>query len=128
MRFWPAPLDIRHLAEWRTQLIMFNYISFKFENPLKERIALAAGRCLPTHTGNRGLLCLNYVIRPWAAALGGALDLGLPAPKAQSSGSSYARPSEPHSVLANDLGPTEPQRWHTMAAEERNPAKACPRP
>lgn len=71
MRFRPAPRDIRLLAEWRTWLITFNYISFKFENPLKERIALAAGRCLPTRRGNRGLLCLNYVMLPWAAALGG---------------------------------------------------------
>lgn len=82
MRFRPAPRDIRLLAEWRTWLITFNYISFKFENPLKERIALAAGRCLPTRRGNRGLLCLNYVMLPWAAALGGrGARPGLACPK-----------------------------------------------
>lgn len=64
----PASLGARHLAEWRTRLIRFNYISFKFKNPLKERIALAASRCLPTHRGNHGLLCLNYVTLPWAVA------------------------------------------------------------
>lgn len=52
----------------RTRLIMFNYVSLKFKNPLKERIALAAGWCLPTHRGNHGLLCLNYVMLPWAVA------------------------------------------------------------
>lgn len=71
VRLWPAALDTRHPAERRAWLIMFNDTSFKFENPLKERTALAAGPCLPAHSGNCGLLCLNYVMLPWAAALRG---------------------------------------------------------
>lgn len=59
-----------YLAEWHPWLIMFNYISFKFKNPLKERIALAPGWCLPTRSGNRGLLCLNYVTLLWAVSPG----------------------------------------------------------
>lgn len=66
-------------AEMGTRLIMLNYISFEFKNPLKERIALAAGRCLPTHRVNRGLSCRNYVTLPWAAAGSrGAPTLGPP--------------------------------------------------
>lgn len=51
-------------SQRRTQLITSNYISFKSKNPLKERTALAAGRCLPTHRGNHGFLCLNYGMLP----------------------------------------------------------------
>ena len=78
----------RHTApsRTRTRLIMFNYISLKFKNPLKERIALAAGRCLPTHRGNHRLLCLNYVMLPWLGSRGTRRGLGRGPPR-----STYAR-------------------------------------
>lgn len=85
MRFWPAPLGVQYSAEWHTWLIMLNYLSFKFRNPLKERVALAASPCLPTHRGDRGLSCLNYVTLLWAEDAGNVEGLVLgPPPKSQS--------------------------------------------
>ncbi|XP_053063036.1 basic proline-rich protein-like [Acinonyx jubatus] len=109
MRFSPASLGIRHLAEWHTWLIRFNYVSFKFKNPLKERTALAAGRCLPTHRGNHGLLCLNCVTLPWAVAPrepGFQEGAGSGPPALKSTGQLHSvqrRKRAPCSVLASDL-------------------------
>nr|XP_060497230.1 basic proline-rich protein-like [Panthera onca] len=109
MRFSPASLGIRHLAEWHTWLIRFNYISFQFKNPLKERTALAAGRCLPTHRGNHGLFWLNCVTLPWAVAprepgFQEGAGSGPPALKSTGQLHSVQRPKRaPCSVLASDL-------------------------
>lgn len=121
----------RHTApsRTRTRLIMFNYISLKFKNPLKERIALAAGRCLPTHRGNHRLLCLNYMMLPWAVAREPGYQEGTgagAAPKHLCSVRQRTGRRGPRSVLASGLGPAGPQRCRTTGAKPGDPAKTCP--